>query len=166
MNTPSARTADPARQLLRHTIATLAYRGSKALRGAPDDFAVFRIGEKSRTPGQILTHIDDLLDWALTLAKGKQEWHDSEPLSWPQTVNRFFTALAALDSYLAAGAPLGDPVEKIFQAPIADALTHIGQISMLRRLAGYPVRSENYFRAEIVIGHVGPEQAAPKREFD
>jgi hypothetical protein len=162
---PSA-SSDSARQMLRHAVATLAYRGGKAVRGAPDDFAGFRMGERTRTPGQILAHIGDLLDWAVSLVKGKQEWHDSEPLPWPQAVDRFFAGLAALDACLASEEPLGGPAEKIFQGPIADAFTHVGQISLLRRLAGYPVKAENYLRAEIVVGRVGPEQAAPKREFD
>jgi hypothetical protein len=81
-------------------------------------------------------------------------------------VDRFFAALAALDAYLASGDPLGGPAEKIFQGPIADALTHVGQISMLRRLAGSPVRGENYLRARIRAGAVGPEQAPPSFEFD
>jgi hypothetical protein len=166
MNESHSPSPDTARQLLRHTVATLAYRGGKAFRGAPDDFAAFRVGEKSRTPAQIIAHISDLLDWAASLARGKQEWHDSEPLPWPQAVDRFFSALAALDAALASDTPLGGPAEKIFQGPIADAFTHVGQISMLRRLAGHPVRAENYLRAEIVAGRVGPEQAAPKREFD
>lgn len=157
--------AESARQMLRHTVATLAYRGGKAFRGAPDEFASFRIAEKSRTPAEILAHIGDLLDWALSLAKGSQQWHDSAALPWSQGVDRFFAALAALDAYLASGAPLGGPAEKIFQGPIADALTHIGQVSMLRRLCGSPVRAENYWRAEIVLGRVGPEQTPPQREF-
>jgi hypothetical protein len=155
-----------ARQLLRHTVATLAYRGGKALRGAPHDFAEFRTADTTRTPGQILAHIGDLLDWALSLARGKQEWHDSPALLWPEGVDRFFAALAALDAYLASEAPLGGPAEKIFQGPIADAFTHVGQISMLRRLAGVPVRGENYLRARIRAGVVGPEQAPPGFEFD
>ncbi|HWF37691.1 MAG TPA: hypothetical protein VG322_04180 [Candidatus Acidoferrales bacterium] len=158
--------SDPARQLLRHTVATLAYRGGKSFRGVPDDFAAFRVGEKSRTPGQTIAHISDLLDWAISLVKGKQEWHDSEPLPWTQAVERFYAALAALDAALASDAPLGGPPEKIFQGPIADAFTHVGQISTLRRLAGYPVRAENYLRAQITMGRVGPEQAPPKQEFD
>ena len=155
-----------ARELLRHTLATLAYRGGKALRGVPEEFAVFRVGETSRMPGQILAHIGDLLDWAVSLAKGKQEWHDSAPLPWADGVARFFAGLAALDACLGSDAPLGETPEKIFQGPIADALTHVGQISMLRRLAGCPVRGENYLRADIVAGRVGAEQAAPKREFE
>src|SRR6202051_1039445 len=115
MGTSSPATSDSARQLLRHTFATLAYRGGTALRGPPDGFAGFRVGEGSRTPAQILAHISDLLDWALSLAKGKEKWRDSEPLAWPQGVDLFFTALAALDSYLASDAPLGGPPEKIFQ---------------------------------------------------
>ena len=161
---PSAQ--DPARHMLRHTVATLAYRGGKALRGAPDNFAEFRIGEKSRTPGEILAHVGDLLDWALSQARGKQEWHNSPALSWKQGTERFFTALVAFDEYLGSELPLAYPPEKIFQGAIADALTHVGQIAMLRRLAGCPVKAENYFQAEIQAGRVGAEQAAPVREFD
>ena len=154
------------RSLLRHTVATLAYRGSKALRGAPDRFAEFRASASTRTPAQILAHIGDLLDWAQSLAKGKQEWHNSKPVSWEEGSQRFFAALKAFDRYLASNKPLSCPAEKLFQGPLADALTHVGQISMLRRLAGGPVRAENYLQAAIAVGVVGAEQAAPKFEFD
>ena len=152
--------------LLRHTLATLAYRAGKALRGAPPEFALFEASPGTRRPVQILAHMGDLLDWALVLADGKHAWHDSAPLPWDQEVARFFRALQALDDRLASGEPLGSPVEKIFQGPIADALTHTGQIMMLRRMAGAPVRGENYFQADIVAGRVGPEQGASKKEFD
>jgi hypothetical protein len=154
------------REMLRHTIATLAYRGGKALRDAPDGFATFRAGGKTRAPGEILAHIGDLLDWALRLARGSQEFHESEPVDWARGTERFYAGLAALDAYLASEQPLGYPAGALFQGPVADALTHVGQISMLRRMAGAPVRGENYFRAEIVAGRVGSEQAAPRREFD
>jgi hypothetical protein len=157
--------ADPARQMLRHTLATLAYRGGKTLRGAPETFAGFSTGEKGRTPAQILAHMGDLFDWALSIARGKQAWNDSTPLPWPQEVKRFFQALQAFDDYLASDQPLGAPVEKLFQGPVADALTHTGQLAMLRRMAGCKMSGENYFRAEIVAGRVGEEQAAPGREF-
>jgi len=159
-------TPDPKRDLLRHTVATLAYRGGKAVRGAPPEFAEFRAGTKTRTPGRILAHVGDLLDWALAMARGKQVWHDSAPLPWDDEVNRFFAALEAFDAYLASDSPLGFPAEKLFQGPIADALTHIGQIAMLRRLAGAPVKGENYFRAGITAGRVGADQAAPVQEFE
>jgi hypothetical protein len=157
---------DPARQLLRHTIATLAYRGGKVLRGAPDSFAAFRTLEQSRSPADILAHMGDLLDWGLSLAEGAQRWGNSTPLPWAEEGKRFFSALAALDAYLASDEPLAVPAEKLFQGPIADALTHIGQLALLRRLAGSPIRGENYFAANIEAGRVGQEQAAPLREFD
>lgn len=163
---PVETSTDVNRELLRHTVATLAYRGGKTLRGAPASFADFRVSDSSRTPAQILAHVGDLLDWALCLAKGKHVWHDSAPLPWEQETQRFFNALGAFDAYLASHERLGFPPEKLFQGPIADALTHVGQIGMLRRLAGSPVRGENYFQAEIVAGRTGPEQAAPVREFD
>ena len=154
------------REFLRHTVATVAYRGGKALRNAPGDFAGFRVGKATRTPAQILAHVGDLFDWALTLAKGEETWCDSKPLAWMEEVGRFFAALQAFDEFLASGAPLVAGAEKLFQGPVADALTHIGQISMLRRLAEAPVRGENYFRAGIASGRVGPEQPSPQREFD
>ena len=166
MRIESPAPSEQERQMLRHTLATLAYRGGKTLRGAPEGFSGFRASASTRTPGQVLAHIGDLLDWALSIAQGKQEWHNSQMQSWELDSQRFFTALAAFDAYLASGEPLGAPVEKLFQGPIADALTHVGQIAILRRMADAPVRAENYFRAEIVAGRVGPDQAAPKREFD
>src|SRR5437660_4383880 len=127
--------ADPDLSLLRHAVATIAYRGNKALQGAPADFAQFRVGDKTRTPAEILAHIGDLLDWARGLANGVHQWHDSIPLPWDDEVARFFAGLKNLDNRMASGA-IGFPAENLFQGPIADALTHIGQIAMLRRLAG------------------------------
>lgn len=166
MNEGSSLAADSKKELLRHTVATLAYRGGKAVLNAPVDFATFRVNETTRTPGQILAHVADLLDWALCVAKGEYVYRESAPLPWEEDVARFFAALKEFDSYLASDAPLGYPAEKIFQGPIADALTHVGQISMLRRMAGAPVRGESYFKAEIVIGRVGREQSTKRREFD
>jgi len=156
---------DPKRELLRHTLATLAYRGGKAVRSAPAGFAEFHAAEGVRAPGQILAHVGDLFDWALSIAKGKQAWHDSKPLPWENEVERFFAALKSFDDFLASSEPMQAPAEKLFQGPIADALTHVGQISILRRIAGGPVKAENYYQAEIVSGRVGAEQAVPKREF-
>ena len=162
--TPTA-ASTTARELLRHTLATVAYRAGKALRGAPESFAEYKASADGRTPAQILAHMGDLYDWVLSLCKGKQAWHDATPLPWPQEVNRFFKALQAVEDYLASDQPLDCPAEKLFQGGIADSLTHIGQINMLRRMAGCPIRGENYYQAEIVAGRVGEEQAAPKREF-
>lgn len=161
--TPSA---DPARRLLRHTVATLAYRARKPLEGAPADFSGFKASEKTRTPGQILAHLGDLIDWALSMAKGKQVWHDSPPQPWEQGAQRFYAALKTFDEFLASEAPLSCSPEQLFQGPIADALWHVGQIAMLRGMAGAPIRGENYFKAEIAAGRVGRDQATPRREFD
>jgi hypothetical protein len=156
---------DTGIEMLRHTVATVAYRGAKALRGAPADFAAFRAAPNTRTPGEILAHIGDLFDWALSLADNRQVWRNSPALTWDEGTARFFAALEALDRRL-TGEPLGCPAGKLFQGPIADALTHIGQINVLRRLAGCPVRGENYFCAEITPGRAGADQANPVFEFD
>ena len=154
------------RLFLRHTVATLAYRAGKALRGAPATFADFAVAAGTRTPVRIVAHMGDLLDWALYLARGEHSWHDSMPLPWDQEVARFFAALAAFDAYLASDEPLGWSADRLFQGPVADALTHTGQLTMLRRLAGAPVRGENYAKATIAAGTVGISQAAPGYEFD
>jgi hypothetical protein len=157
--------SDPKRELLRHSLAALAYRGGKAVRNASDALAAFQADGGVRTPGQILTHIGDLMDWGLSMANGKREWHDSTALPWEKEVERFFAALKKFDDFLASSEPMQAPPEKLLQGPIADALTHVGQIAILRRLAGDPVKGENYYKAEIVSGRVGTDQANPKLEF-
>jgi hypothetical protein len=157
--------SDPKRELLRHALATLAYRGGKAVRNAPEGFAVFHVDEGVRAPGQVLAHIGDLMDWALSIALGKREWHDSKPLAWEKEVDRFFAALKKFDDYLASSETVHTTPEKLLQGPVADALTHVGQIAMLRRIAGEPLKGESYYEAEIVVGRVGAEQTKPKREF-
>jgi hypothetical protein len=155
-----------ARDLLRHTLATLAYRGGKALRDVPPSFGAFHAGEGARTPVEIVAHMGDLMEWALTQAQGSERWEAATAAAWDDEVARFFHGLAALDSLLASDTPLGQNEEKIFQGAVADALTHVGQINLLRRLAGTPVRGENYNRADIRAGRVGWEQTPPRREFD
>jgi len=150
---------------LRHTLATLAYRGGKAVRHAPEGFADFQAGGGVRAPGQILAHIGDLMDWGLSIAQGRRTWHDSKPLPWAQEVERFFAALKQFDDFMASSEPVQASIEKIFQGPVADALTHVGQINILRRLAQAPVKGESYYEAAIQAGRVGADQAAPKREF-
>ncbi|MDT7604032.1 MAG: hypothetical protein QOF61_2029 [Acidobacteriota bacterium] len=157
---------DTKREMLRHTLATLVYRCAKVLKGAPEGFGATRADATSRTPLEILAHVNDLLDWALHMARGAQVWKDSTPQSWDAEIERFFAASQHLDEYLGSGAPLGFSAERLFQGPIADALTHTGQLAMLCRLAGAPVRGENYFKADIVAGRVGAEQSQPRGEFD
>jgi hypothetical protein len=148
---------------LRHTLATVAYRGGKALRNAPAEFSIVSAGEGSRTAGEILAHICDLFDWGVTMVTGKQAWAPKAPQSWEADCDRFFEGLAAFDRALES--PVEGSEAMLFQGPIADALTHIGQISLLRRLGQSPVRPENYARAEIASGRVGRDQAPPRAEF-
>lgn len=157
-----------SREFLRHTLATLAYRGAKALREAPPEVADFKASPTTRTPVQILAHIGDLLDWGLTMSRDKPAFHESTPLPWNDEVQRFFAALAAWDAFLASDAPIATPLDRIFQGPIADALTHVGQINLLRRMSGSPVRGESYNRAAITVGRTGPDQVppSPAYEFD
>jgi|SRR5262245_53189900 len=152
--------------LLRHALATLAYRAGKALRGAPPDFSGFAPGPGSRTAGEILAHMGDLMDWGASIARGQQKWANSAVQTWDAGVQRFFDGLNAFDAALAAKPPDEALANKLFQGPIADALQHTGQLAMMRRLASAPIRGENYFAADIAEGRVGPEQTPPRREFE
>jgi hypothetical protein len=157
-------TADPQRQLLRHLIATVAYRTAKAVRGAPSGFADHQAPGGVKTPVQVLAHMGDLMEWALRMVQGNKEWREATPLSLEQESERFFGSLKAIDDFLASGAPL-QSVERFVQGPVADAITHAGQLAMLRRQAGAPIRAEAFFVSEIVVGRVGEDQAPPKREL-
>jgi hypothetical protein len=159
-----ATSSDSDLNMLRHAVATLAYRAGKTLRGAPPDFSTFALAAP-QTPGKILAHLCDLFDWALSIAEGAQRWNNSTPGDWEQDTARFFAALEAFDRRLAAGVPLPCEPEKLFQGPVADALTHTGQLALLRRLAGAKITGENYFVAEITAGRCGADQAKGVREF-
>ncbi|MCE9594736.1 MAG: hypothetical protein K8S98_11135 [Planctomycetes bacterium] len=151
---------------LRHTLATLAYRAEKVLRDPPAGFAELRLGPSSRTPSELVGHLGDLLEWSNELADGRWAWKAASAGDWNRDVERFFAALARLDQRLATSAPLGHPATQIFQGPIADALTHVGQLALLRGHHGAPVRPESFGRAEIVVGRVGREQSTTRKEFD
>jgi hypothetical protein len=154
---------DEKRELFRHTLATLAYRTARALENAPESFADF--DGAGRRPIQILAHMADLFDWTLSMAQGKPAWHNSQPLDWTEEQQRFFAMLSAFDQYLASDEPIQAPIERLFQGPVADALTHAGQLAMLRRLAGAPIRGENYYLAAIAAGQVTAAQPAPVQPF-
>ena len=151
------------RELLRHTIASLAYRAARAIDGAPESFSNF--SGCGRQPIQILAHMGDLFDWALSAVQGNERWHTSAPLPWDAEKSRFFATLKSLDDYLASDEPLHAGAEPLFQGPIADALTHVGQIAMMRRLAGSPTCGENFFVASVAAGQVTAEQPVAVQPF-
>ncbi|PYP86472.1 MAG: hypothetical protein DMF61_13400 [Blastocatellia bacterium AA13] len=160
------RLMDTAREFLRHTLATLAYRGGKIIKDVPDDFATFRAGNGVRTPIELLAHLGDLVEWSSNMAQGNPAWNPAAPSTWSEDSERFFSALKHFDEYLGSDGAIGAPIERLFQGPLADALTHLGQLVMLRRIAGAPMRSENYYKASVETGRVGPDQNAPQYEFD
>lgn len=151
------------RAFLRHTLATVAYRATRALEDVGDEFAGF--AGAGRRPVEILAHMGDLFDWALSMAAGRPAWHNSSPLTWVEEKRRFYAALAAFDVYLGSEERLHAPIERLFQGPVADALTHVGQLAMLRRLSGSPTRGENFYVAAIATGQVAAELPAPMKTF-
>lgn len=138
------------------------------MRGAPESFASFRPAPKSNSAVEIVAHMGDLFDWALSMAKGQGKWNTATPQAWDKECARFFATLKAFDDLLASGEEIQYDLTRLFQGPIADSLTHTGQLAMLRRLHGAPMKGESYNRADIVAGRLGSEQtpADPKYEFD
>jgi hypothetical protein len=159
---------DPgARALMRHALATLAYRAGKTVRATPEAFAEFVAAPGSNTPRTIVAHMGDLMDWGLRMARdGERRWTTAAPLPWAEEQQRLFAAIGALDAHLASDAAVRWDLGELFQGGIADALTHTGQLAMLRRLSGHKMKGENYSRAEIVAGRTGLEQAPPKPEYE
>ena len=153
-------------EFFRHTLATIAYRAGKTIRTAPASFADFKPGPTSKTPVQIVAHLGDLFEWSLTVMKGEGKWKAATPQGWDQEVARFFASLKAFDDHLISGQPLKADIAKLFQGPVGDSLTHIGQLAMLRRMEGHPMKGESYMRADIVIGRVGIEQTPAKPEYE
>jgi len=158
-------TSDPARAVLRQMAATLAYRAAKVLRDAPAEFATTSFGDATRQPVKIVGHMADLMTWGVSMAGGGQEWKPAGGNDWHTEVNRFFSGLASLDAALNADGEFKGSIDKLIQGPLADALTHVGQLAMLRGMAGAPVRPESYARAVITAGRVGLDQEAPRAEF-
>ena len=156
------------RELFRHAVATVAYRAEKATRDVPASFANARLGASSRTPVEILAHMGDLFDWALSMAQGIPTWNNTTPRAWDEERARFFDSVQAFDAVLASDADIRNDLTYLLQGPVADALTHVGQLTMLRRLHGVPMKSESYNRADVVAGRVGSVQtpANPRHEFE
>lgn len=157
---------DPARVIVRQLAATLAYRAAKVLKDVPPEFHCYAAGNSTRQPVRIVAHMADLMAWGVSMAGGGKEWKAEGGDDWDTEVSRFFKGLAALDAALAADGPFGGPIEKLIQGPFADALTHVGQLAMLRGMAGAAVRPESYARAAIAVGRVGLDQEPPRAEFD
>lgn len=151
---------------LRHALATLAYRAEKVLRDLPDGFAEFRPSPTSRTPLALVAHLGDLVEWGERMAlRGEMKWAPVVQPSLSEAIDRFFRGLAALDEALVRSE--SEPHHRaIFQGPIADALTHVGQLSMLRGMMGAPVRPESYARAHVSPGRVGRDQDSVRTEYD
>ena len=150
------------RKLLNHFLAALAYRTQKALRDAPADFGSFRAADGVRTPAELVRHMASVLGYARTFFVGGKYW--PKPLdSFPEEVQRFHEMLGLLAQHLRDGDPFRDGMteERLLQGPFSDAMTHAGQLALLRRLAGAPVPPENFIVAEIKEERLGPDQAEP-----
>jgi len=144
---------DEKRRLLRHFLATLAYRTNKAIEGAPPDFAVFSPGAGVRTPLEILHHMTGLLRWIHNLMSG-EAWVKAPKPAWEEAVAQFYHGLHVVDHDLEAGTEAGGvkTLEQLLQGPFADAMTHAGQLALLRRLAGSAVPGQDFTLAEIQLG--------------
>jgi len=149
------------RAMTRHFLASLAYRTQKAVRDTPPDYADFRTEKGVRTPHELLLHMTGVL----TYARGRFTQDETRPKMLPTfeaEIARFHEVLGDLSTLLASDAPLVDTTpEQLLQGPFSDAMTHAGQLAMLKRLAGCPIPPENFIEADVDAENVGPEQAAP-----
>ena|ERR1043166_1455581 len=153
---------DDKRRMLQHFLAALAYRTQKALRGAPASFATFEAGTATRSPHEVVRHMTSVLGYARAFFIGGR--YQSEPLpDLASDLARFHAMLGDLAQHLERGTPLRDNMtpEQLLQGPLADAMTHVGQLAMLRRLAGTPVAPENFIVADIRSDRLGPDQPPP-----
>ncbi|MDE2926294.1 MAG: hypothetical protein OXT71_07850 [Acidobacteriota bacterium] len=149
------------RAMLRHFLAALAYRTQKALRGAPESFGTFQAGNQVRTPVELVRHMTSVLGYARTFFEGGRYWPDPLP-DLDSEVDRFHSMLEDLARHLVAGTELnGTTEERLLQGPFSDAMTHAGQLAMLRRLSGAPVRPENFVVAAVDPDNLGPDQPEP-----
>ena len=147
--------------LLRHFVAAIAYRSAKALRDAPSTFATFEAGQKSRTPRQLVRHMSGVLNYALARVHEPRA-PLADRTSYEKEVERFFALLREFAEHLQE-LELGDAAaERLLQGPLADVMTHIGQLALLRRLSGSPVPPENFYRAAVDAGRLGLDQLAPR----
>ena len=153
---------DDKRTLLRHFLAALAYRTQKALRDAPPEFAVFRAGDGVRTPAELVRHMTSVLGYACTFFVGGSYRPEALP-SLQDEITRFHEMLETLATHIDAGTPLLQQMspERLLQGPLADAMTHAGQLAMLRRLAGVPVPPENFIVADIDSKRLSSRQSEP-----
>lgn len=151
------------RDMLRHFLGALAYRTQKALGGAPPEFASFDAGSGVRTPHELICHMRSVLGYARTYFVGG-EYPRPLPDDWQKDVEAFHAMLADLNGRLAAGDELHCITEEqLLQGPFADAMTHAGQLAMLRRLYGEPVASENFIFADVSAENVSKDQPEPAR---
>jgi hypothetical protein len=149
--------------LLRHFLAAIAYRTQKALRGAPASFANFRVAPNVRTPHELIHHMDSLMGYARTFFIGG-EYRQQMLSDFQAEIRRFHDTLEDLSRHLKIGTPFqGITPERMLQGPMSDAMTHAGQIAMLRRLADSPVPSENFIYADVKADNLSPEQPLPVR---
>jgi len=152
------------RELLRHYLAAIAYRTQKAVRDAPDDFPSFAAGNQVRTPVEILRHMTSLMGYTRTLFLGGSYPVKPDPLpTFVEELSRFHDLLEAVSELLAADTPVQVTSEQLLQGPFADVMTHIGQLALLRRLAGAPVQPESFVHAQIDAARLGPDQAMSAR---
>ena len=154
--------------MLRHILATLAYRVTKSLRGAPRDFSSFRVAPQVRSPHDLICHMTNVLGYARTHFVGGS-WPSRVPTVFDSDVRAFYEMLAELSNRLQEDSPLLDTTEeRLLQGPFSDAMTHAGQLAMLRRLAGSPIPPEDFIVARIQADNVGPNQppaVSPDKEW-
>ncbi len=155
---------DDSPHMVRHFLAALAYRFHKAVKDAPEGFAELDAGHGIRSPLAIVHHVNGVLGYArVVLETGDLDhWHEVPRLGWREQLALVHQTLEAIDALLAADRRIDpDKLQRLLQGPLADAMTHVGQLAMLRRVAGSPIHAESFYKADIRAGQVGEAQPEP-----
>lgn len=154
---------DCVRNVLRHYLGSIAYHTQKAIRDAPEGYWSFAAGNRARTPESVLRHMTSVLGYARTFFFGGI--YRPEPLpTIDAEIDRFHDMVQEISRLLESGAPLQGMDElQLLQGPLSDVMTHVGQLSLLRRLYGSPVPPENFIYADISASRLGKDQPAPRR---
>lgn len=140
-------------EYLRHTLATIAYRFQKSVSVAGKGFAGFSLGKGSRNTTEIIHHIYHVLWWTRVFVQEERFINEKpEKLSFALEIKRVNSELAVLDKVFSETALGMDFSKRLLQGPLSDVLTHIGQLSMLSRLNGHPIKGEDFSSAEISTG--------------
>ncbi len=135
---------------IQHFLKVLSYRFEKAIHNAAESYPKHASGHGIRTPLELLGHMNGVLEFAISSLKNQPRRNIPEQ-SWQEQITLYYEKLKELNQLMQENSFDTDTLERILQGPLADAMTHIGQLAMMRRLANSAIAGENYFAADMSL---------------